>query len=98
MVAFAQWKNILDGHIEPSVGVEIGTGSDEADAAAFAQYVASGKALDTSLMFIQFDDMDHAGHSIGFYTKQYYEQLTKTDLNVGTVVNSLRDKTCWTIR
>lgn len=92
MVAFAQWKNILDGHIEPSVGVEIGTGSDEADAAAFAQYVASGKALDTSLMFIQFDDMDHAGHSIGFYTKQYYEQLTKTDLNVGTVVNSLRDK------
>lgn len=92
MVAFAQWKNILDGHIEPSVGVEIGTGNDEADAAAFAQYVASGKALDTSLMFIQFDDMDHAGHGIGFYTKQYYEQLTKTDLNVGTVVNSLRDK------
>ncbi|NOV03945.1 Ig-like domain-containing protein [Paenibacillus planticolens] len=92
LAAFATWKNIVDGHIEPSVGVEVGSGGDEVDAAAFAQYVASGKALDTSLMFIQFDDMDHAGHSYGFYTKQYYEQLTKTDLNVGTIVNSLRDK------
>ncbi|MBP1962788.1 Ig-like domain-containing protein [Paenibacillus aceris] len=92
LMAFATWKNIVDGHIEPSVGVEIGTGGDEVDAAAFAQYVASGKALDTSMMFIQLDDMDHAGHTYGFYTKKYYEQLTKTDLNVGTIVNSLRDK------
>ncbi|BFT71110.1 alkaline phosphatase family protein [Paenibacillus sp. P36] len=91
LAAFAGWPNILNGHIEPSVGVEIGTGTDEQDTASFVDYVNSGKALDTSLMFIHLDSMDHAGHDYGFYTKKYYEQLTKTDLNVGAIMNSLRD-------
>lgn len=91
LAAFAGWPNILNGHIEPSVGVEIGTGTDEQDTASFVDYVNSGKALDTSLMFIQLDNMDHAGHNYGWYTKRYYEELTLTDLNVGAIVNSLRD-------
>lgn len=91
LAAFAGWPNILNGHIEPSVGVEIGTGTDEQDTASFVNYVNSGKALDTSLMFIQLDNMDHAGHEFGFYTKPYYEHLATTDANVGAIVDSLRN-------
>ena len=89
LAGFSTWSNIIDGHIEPSVGVEVGTGGDEQDAAALANYITSGKAYDTSLMFIQLDDMDHAGHTYGFYTTKYYEQLTLTDKNVGTIVDAL---------
>ncbi|WP_051620255.1 S-layer homology domain-containing protein [Paenibacillus sp. UNC451MF] len=89
--AFVTWSNVFKGHIEPSVGVEATMLGDEADAAAFAQYAASGKFNDTSLAFFQFDDVDHAGHSYGFYTKKYYEQWTKTDKNVETIYKALQN-------
>ncbi|NOV01053.1 S-layer homology domain-containing protein [Paenibacillus planticolens] len=91
LAAFATWKNILGGHIEPSLGVEGYSLGDESNAAAFAQYAASGKAYDASVIFFQLDDMDHAGHNYGFYTKKYYQQLNKTDKNVETIYNALKD-------
>ncbi|NQX71544.1 S-layer homology domain-containing protein [Paenibacillus alba] len=92
LAAFLTWNNIFAGHIEPSVGVEDYPSDDEGNAAAFAQYAAGGKAVDASVIFIHLDDMDHeAGHKYGFYTKKYYEQLTKTDLNVGVIYNALKD-------
>ncbi|OPH48813.1 hypothetical protein BC351_38230 [Paenibacillus ferrarius] len=92
LAAFLNWNNIFAGHIEPSVGVEDYPSNDEGNAAAFAQYIADGKAADASVIFIHLDDMDHkAGHISGFYTKKYYEQLAKTDLNVGVIYNALKD-------
>ncbi|UKS27220.1 S-layer homology domain-containing protein [Paenibacillus sp. HWE-109] len=92
LAAFLTWNNIFTGHIEPSVGVEDYPSNDEGNAAAFAQYIADGKAADASVIFIHLDDMDHeAGHIYGFYTKKYYDQLAKTDLNVGVIYNALKD-------
>ncbi|WP_413033025.1 S-layer homology domain-containing protein [Paenibacillus xylanilyticus] len=88
---FSTWSNIVQGHIEPSVGVEGHSLGDEAGAAAFAEYAASGKAQDTSLIFFQLDDMDGAGHNDGFYTKKYYEQLKKTDKNIQTIYDALKN-------
>ncbi|MEC0230676.1 S-layer homology domain-containing protein [Paenibacillus alba] len=91
LAAFLTWNNIFAGHIEPSVGVEDYPSDDEGNAAAFAQYAADGKAADASVIFIHLDEMDHAGHGDGFYTKNYYEQLTKVDLNVAVIYNALKD-------
>lgn len=88
---FSTWSNIVQGHIEPSVGVEGYSLGDEADVAAFTQYAASGKAKDTSLIFFQLDDMDGAGHGDGFYTKSYYEQIKKTDKNIQTIYDALKN-------
>ncbi|GLX67191.1 LamG-like jellyroll fold domain-containing protein [Paenibacillus glycanilyticus] len=92
LAAFTTWSNIITGHIEPSVGVEGHSVSDEEDVAAFKQYVAEGKADDSSLIFFQLDDLDHAGHTYGFYTKKYFEQLNSMDHLVGDIYGALEDR------
>ncbi|MBB3108915.1 hypothetical protein FHS18_000967 [Paenibacillus phyllosphaerae] len=92
IAAFSTWSNIINGHIEPSLGVEGHSLGDEGDLEAFQQYVADGKADDSSLIFFQFDELDGAGHSYGFYTKKYYEQLNEMDHLVGGIHESLEDR------
>ncbi|MFD2114299.1 S-layer homology domain-containing protein [Paenibacillus yanchengensis] len=92
LAVFATWKNIIYGHYEPSVGVEnySGIDSDDKTIELFEEYVKAGKAYDSSLMFFQLDAMDGVGHSKGFYTKEYYEELTNMDKQVGKIYDTLK--------
>lgn len=46
---------------------------------------------DPKLLYIQFDDVDHAGHSKGWCSPEYYKVLTDTDKDIGTIYEYLRD-------
>jgi hypothetical protein len=92
LAAFSTWSNIINGHIEPSLGVEGYSASDKANVNAFAQYAANDRAYDASLIFFQLDDVDGVGHSLGFYTKDYYAKLMETDKLVKIIYDSLRNK------
>ncbi|WP_338788056.1 LamG-like jellyroll fold domain-containing protein [Metabacillus sp. FJAT-53654] len=90
MAAFSNWKNITQGHIEPSVGVETYNGNDATVAQQVSQYVTSEKMRDTSLIFIQLDELDGVGHTYGFYSKAYYEKLNNDiDKHVNTIVGAI---------
>jgi arylsulfatase A-like enzyme len=41
--------------------------------------------------FIHFDEPDHAGHSIGHDTPEYYEQVERIDGMVGKIINRLKE-------
>ncbi|MGO4693921.1 LamG-like jellyroll fold domain-containing protein [Paenibacillus sp. 2TAB26] len=92
LAAFTTWSNIINGHIEPSLGAEGYSAGDKANVNAFAKYAADGRAYDASLIFFQLDDVDGVGHSLGFYTKDYYAKLMETDNLVKTIYDSLGSK------
>ncbi|MDQ6419535.1 cadherin-like beta sandwich domain-containing protein [Paenibacillus sp. LHD-117] len=90
LAAFTTWGNIVQGHYEPSVGVEGNIGNGDAGTVdSFISYVEAGKARDSALMFFQLDELDGAGHGSGFYTKGYYEKLKAIDVQVGRIYDTL---------
>ncbi|MZQ83843.1 hypothetical protein GQF01_17160 [Paenibacillus sp. 5J-6] len=47
--------------------------------------------------FIQFDDVDHAGHAYGFSTSvpQYINAIEQTDARIGAVVNAIQSRSTY---
>ena len=43
-------------------------------------------------MFTVLDNVDHAGHKNGYYTDKYYEQVRKTDQQVGQILDEIEKK------
>ncbi|MBU4433530.1 MAG: alkaline phosphatase family protein [Alphaproteobacteria bacterium] len=62
-------------------------GRDEDDTAALA--IAYIKAKQPALLFVHFDDVDHAGHEYGHGTPRYYDAVTKVD----TLISRIRQAT-----
>ena len=58
-------------------------GAAETTAAAIAYWTAHRP----DLMFIHLDNVDHAGHSYGWFRKQYYEAVETADGYVGQVMD-----------
>lgn len=91
LASFAHWKNIGNGHVEPSAGVSVHTGNDASLIRQLRTYVEEGSAKDSSLIFLVLNGVDNAGHAHGWYTRKYYEALEKADSRVGEVEDMLRD-------
>ncbi len=49
---------------------------------------------DDDVMFIHFDDVDHAGHENGFNTliKPYMQSIETTDMHIGKILNSIQKR------
>lgn len=62
-------------------------GSDEAVALAVADSVSG--ALDPDALFVDFDDVDIAGHSCGSSGSCYRAQIERTDALVGQIVSAI---------
>ncbi|PTS90632.1 MULTISPECIES: alkaline phosphatase family protein [unclassified Caulobacter] len=56
---------------------------DEADTAALA--IAYIKARKPGLLFVHFDDVDHAGHEFGHGTARYYDAVARVDTLIGQI-------------
>ncbi len=75
--SFCNWNPINVGIVEDSLGVTKGTApGDKALTDLICKYV---KAELPTLLFIQFDEVDGAGHSLGFGGKQHLAQLHTED-------------------
>jgi len=90
LALFAHWDHLLNGHVEPAAGVTVFSGSDDKLVKDFADYVDSGQAADSALMFLVLDEVDNAGHDRGWFTRSYYRALQRADRKVGEVYAALR--------
>ncbi len=87
------WNPINDKIVEHA-DFEQNFDDDKAMANAVAKRI---KTSNDDVMFIHFDDVDHAGHSFGFNpkVKQYMEAIEKTDTYIGKILAGLRSRTTY---
>ena len=89
LVSFVQWTPIHT-HILSDAD-EFGNGSDEYVSEMGAKSIKAGKS---DVVFLHFDDVDHAGHAYNYgndYPK-YIDSIEKTDRLIGLVLDEIRKK------
>lgn len=86
------WDAINTGMIEQDIGVQKCTA--ETDEALCTQIAAQVQKKPTFL-FVQFDEVDGAGHSFGFGGDKYIEQIEKSDAYIGRIVEAYKKAGIW---
>lgn len=84
--SFCNWYPINDGIVEQSIGVTFGTDYDAALTEKICNYIEEKKP---ELLFIQFDSVDHAGHSEVYGSPEYLETVEEVDGFVGQIFDSV---------
>ncbi len=64
------------------------TDDDSLTAANAVQYITSHKP---NLLFLHFDGIDHAGHTIGWGTPAYYQAISKIDSYIGQILQAVKE-------
>ena len=82
LASFCNWNSINIGIIEEGLGVTKGSGNDEHIAEQVCRYVAEH---DPTLMFIQLDEVDGAGHANGYGTENHLKQIEASDTLIGKI-------------
>ena len=77
--SFCNWNPINVGIVENDIGVTKKTASDKPLTDMICEYVENEKP---TVLFVQFDEVDGAGHSYGYGTKQHLKQLGVEDGNI----------------
>lgn len=86
--SFSCWEPINTHIIERSCGCYCASMPDPQLAAAAAEYIRTDPP---DLFFMQLDFIDGAGHSHGYGSRKYIEQITATDALVGIVLDAIRE-------
>ena len=89
MASFCNWNPINIGIIEDNLGVVKGTGSDPEVANKVVQYIQGN---DPTLIFVQFDSVDGAGHGHGYGSSEHLAAITAVDALIGQIYNALKNK------
>ena len=85
LASFTNWNPINIGIIEDGLGVHKDTATDAPMTEKICDYV---KQNDPTLLFVQFDEVDHAGHTAGYNTKAHLDQITATDELIGKIYDT----------
>lgn len=82
------WGGI--GYLFPkqAVNKDDHTSNDSLTADHSVKYIQSDKP---DFLFVHFDGVDGAGHSIGWGTKEYYSAIQRTDKYIGQIIQSVKD-------
>lgn len=64
-------------------------GSDDED--TMNKAVAYIKGKKPGLLFIHFDDVDHAGHTYGHKTQTFYDAVALADTQIGAIIQATKD-------
>ena len=86
--SFCNWNPINTGIVEGSANITMDTGYDDVLTDKICTYITEKKP---ELLFIQYDSIDHEGHSSGYGSEEYYEQLETMDGYVGKVYDAIKD-------
>lgn len=89
LASFCEWQPINDGIIELSSLDHSISDEDEKLAEKAATFIRNNH--DIKAMFIEFSTPDASGHQFGYGTKQYLNDITKTDGYVGVVLEAIED-------
>lgn len=88
LVSFNNWDAINHGIIENDLGVKkINRGTDPLVVDAIVRYLEKGNT--PKLMFVQLDSVDHAAHTYGGFSKQYYSAAEKADVYLGDIYDAI---------
>jgi len=89
LAAFSNWNPINSGIIEENLGVQKETGGDAEICEKILAYL---DANDPTLLFVQFDEVDGAGHKFGYGAKMFLEKITEVDALIGQIAAKYREK------
>ncbi|MBO4230884.1 MAG: Ig-like domain-containing protein [Bacteroidales bacterium] len=89
MASFCNWNPINIGIIEDNLGVVKGTGSDPEVADKVVNYIQGN---DPTLVFVQFDSVDGAGHGSGYGSARHLSAITAVDALIGNIYDAVKRK------
>lgn len=90
LASYCNWGSINHGIVENEIGVEkVNIGDDAKLTDAICEYFDAGNAPE--LFFVQFDSVDHEGHSHGSKSSEYFRQLNIVDGYLGRVYDCLEE-------
>ena len=88
--SFCNWNPINIGIIENNIGVyKASAASDQAVTDLILQYLENNVP---TLMFVQFDSVDGAGHSFGYGSREHLQTLSSVDKMIGQIYGTLKQK------
>ncbi|MBR1926724.1 MAG: alkaline phosphatase family protein [Bacteroidales bacterium] len=89
LASYCNWNPINIGIIEDNLGVVKGTGNDPevADNA-----VSSIMSDNPTLLFVQFDSVDGAGHGNGYGSERHLAAITAVDALIGNIYDAVKRK------
>lgn len=91
LVSFNNWSAINHGIIENDINVKkINRSTDPLVVDAILRYLERGGRPE--LMFVQLDSVDHAAHTYGGFSKQYYNAAEKADVWLGEIYDAIEAK------
>ena len=90
LASFTHWNPINVGIVENDIDVhKMGNMDDRRLAQAICSYV---KKNDPKALFVQFDETDSTGHSVGYGTKKHLEKITEVDGYIGQIYDAYKSK------
>ncbi|AZA52665.1 alkaline phosphatase family protein [Chryseobacterium sp. G0201] len=92
-ISLAHWAPINDKIIQNAdVQTNLGT-----DLAVKNAAVSALQSDNPDILFVDFDDVDHAGHSYGFSSNvpQYVASMQTTDAYIGEIVNAMKNRSTY---
>ncbi|WP_406114800.1 alkaline phosphatase family protein [Kitasatospora purpeofusca] len=89
----ASWAPIADTIYSARVDTRVATPSAEYDTGTTARAVARLRDGNPDAVFVQLDNVDHAGHSSGSASQAYLDAIRGVDTQVGQILTAVRGRT-----
>ncbi|GGL92824.1 hypothetical protein GCM10010129_40740 [Streptomyces fumigatiscleroticus] len=90
--AVSSWAPLTDTVFSSKVDTRVSTPSAEYDTGTTSRAVARLTTGDPDAVFVQLDNIDHAGHSYGAASQQYLDAIHTADTQVGSMVAAVRSR------
>lgn len=90
--AVSSWAPITDTVLSPKVDTRVSTPSAEYDTGTTSRAVAQLGGGDVDAVFVQLDNIDHAGHDHGAASGQYLDAIHAADAQVGRMVAAVKSR------
>ena len=89
LASFCDWNNINFGVIEDGLGVHKYHAKDCDLVQPAVDYIDSH---DFTLIYFQFDSVDHAGHTHGYGTPEHLNAISQNDAYIGRIVEAIEKR------
>lgn len=90
--AVASWAPITDIIFSAKVDTRVSTPAAEYDVGTTSRAVAEVKNGNPDAVFVQLDNVDHAGHSSGAASQAYLDALHGVDTQVGQILAAVKSR------
>lgn len=89
LASFTHWNAINVGIVEENIGVHKDGGVDDYRLTdKICNYI---KTNDPEFLFVQFDEVDEVGHSVGFGTSEQLNKITEIDAYIGKIYRTYEE-------